>query len=83
MSFIISIPATPVARALLGAEGRTYLAAPPMRANLEETLQPGKARRYQSESTAAAAITRGLGYWADDKARTAVLRDAQILEVTE
>lgn len=83
MSFIISIPATPVARALLGAEHRTYLANTPMRANLEETLQVNTARRYKSEATAAAAITRGLGYWIDDRARAAILRDAQIIEVTE
>ena len=83
MRFIISIPATPVARALLGADDRTFLAAPPMRANLEETLQVNTARRYQTEAAAQASLTRGLGYWADDKARAAILRDAQIIEVTE
>ena len=83
MTYIISIPATPIARALLGAEHRTYLANTPMRANLEETLQVNTARRYQTEATAQAAITRGLGYWIDDIARAAILRDAQIIEVTE
>lgn len=83
MSYVIEVPATPIARALLGAEHRTYLAAPPMREHLEETLQVNTARRYKSDSAARAAITRGLSTWTDDKARAAVLSDARIIEVTE